>query len=357
MFCNGCYGHFLNSAVDAGPDCVDTRCPQHKCKVVVPHSAQHKFLSEEKFKKFKSYLVSRYIDAHPKFRFCPAPGCSKIAVGSGVTHVDCSCSLPFCFRCGEEVHDPASCDQVAEWKVKCTNESETANWILANTKKCPKCAARIEKNQGCNHMTCKICKHDFCWICLQPWQDHGGGYYKCNRFVSKEEVGAQKAKAELERYLHYYQRYHNHDQAMQLAKTTHLPSAEKRMQDMLNTGHRWPDVLYLKQAMEQIIKCRRVLKYTYVLGYCLQSNTDLEKTRKELYEDHQSLLELKTDTLHEKMERPVAGADEKKALETKNEVVNLTRVTSTLLENLLNYMKDMYRDMVLNQDTEALMDV
>jgi len=67
---------------------------------------------------------------------------------------------------GEEAHDPASCTQLAEWALKCVNESETANWILANTRKCPACNARIEKNQGCNHMTCRMCKHDFCWICM-----------------------------------------------------------------------------------------------------------------------------------------------------------------------------------------------
>jgi ariadne-1 len=53
------------------------------------------------------------------------------------------------------------------------NESETANWILANTKKCPACNARIEKNHGCNHMHCKLCKHEFCWICMGPWGEHG----------------------------------------------------------------------------------------------------------------------------------------------------------------------------------------
>ena len=69
-------------------------------------------------------------------------------------------------------------------------QSETANWILANTKKCPKCYTRIEKNQGCNHMTCQQCKYDFCWICGEPWEDHGantGGYYKCNKFKTDEK--------------------------------------------------------------------------------------------------------------------------------------------------------------------------
>ena len=60
------------------------------------------------------------------------------------------------------------------WLEKCNNESETVNWILANTKKCPLCMVRIEKNQGCNHMTCrnKGCKHEFCWVCMDPWCVH-----------------------------------------------------------------------------------------------------------------------------------------------------------------------------------------
>ncbi|CAF1645251.1 unnamed protein product, partial [Adineta ricciae] len=39
-------------------------------------------------------------------------------------------------------------------------------WINGNTKACPKCHAHIEKNEGCDHMTCAKCKHEFCWQCL-----------------------------------------------------------------------------------------------------------------------------------------------------------------------------------------------
>ena len=43
------------------------------------------------------------------------------------------------------------------------------------------------------------------------------------------------------------------------------------------------DVQFLKQAVEQVIECRQILKYTYVLGHYLKDNT----SEKELYEHHQ----------------------------------------------------------------------
>merc|ERR1712110_399118 len=30
-------------------------------------------------------------------------------------------------------------------------------------KECPKCHVRIEKNGGCDHMTCSLCRHEFYW--------------------------------------------------------------------------------------------------------------------------------------------------------------------------------------------------
>jgi hypothetical protein len=46
------------------------------------------------------------------------------------------------------------------------------------------CRRPIEKNQGCMHMTCSQCRHEFCWLCEGSWAEHGertGGFYNCNR--------------------------------------------------------------------------------------------------------------------------------------------------------------------------------
>lgn len=55
------------------------------------------------------------------------------------------------------------CATVSKWLLKNSAESENLNWILANTKPCPKCKRPIEKNHGCMHMTCAQCRHEFCW--------------------------------------------------------------------------------------------------------------------------------------------------------------------------------------------------
>ena len=90
-------------------------------------------------------------------RWCPAPDCNNAA---RVGHVDarpvkCKCGHSFCFACGENWHDPVRCALIRKWIKKCDDDSETSNWINANTKECPKCKATIEKDGGCNHMICK----------------------------------------------------------------------------------------------------------------------------------------------------------------------------------------------------------
>ena len=57
----------------------------------------------------------------------------------------------------------------------------------------------------------------------------------------------------------------------------------------------WMDVYFLRDAVLQVIECRRVLKYTYVLGYFLGTNA----AHKELFEHHQAMLEKNTDLLSE----------------------------------------------------------
>eukprot|EP00954_Amorphochlora_amoebiformis_P019635 1333891-Amorphochlora_amoeboformis.AAC.1 len=44
-------------------------------------------------------------------------------------------------------------------------ERKNRSWRSAHTRPCPKCGVATEKNEGCNHMTCFVCKTGWCWLC------------------------------------------------------------------------------------------------------------------------------------------------------------------------------------------------
>mmetsp|Transcript_19765 Transcript_19765/g.32478 ORF Transcript_19765/g.32478 Transcript_19765/m.32478 type:complete len:570 (-) Transcript_19765:2669-4378(-) len=340
---------YLQSKVDEGKTSIFSRCPARGCKAIVSPSVWAKVLqapplmdgdgaitkNKETLKRYQRFLAHSFVDINKNVKWCPGKNCGCAIQASGaVTEVKCTgCNSLFCFKCGLESHAPVSCSALALWMEKCSNESETANWILANTKKCPGCNLRIEKNQGCNHMVCTQCKFDFCWVCSGEWSLHGtntGGYYNCNVYRSDSSGGdndKDKAKRELDRYLHYYKRYATHTQSGKFA-TEQRAKAEKRMVEMQSTSCvGWIDVQFLQQAVEQLIDCRRVLKYTYAFAYYLPNGP-----KKTLFEYNQAMLEGNTEKLSELSEMDLSTMD-------RSEVINYTRVTGKFLTSLLEQVE------------------
>lgn len=72
----------------------------------------------------------------------------------------CNFNHEFCFRCKNNWNQNHCCEKDEEL-FKYSNKN--ANKL----KKCPNCRTWIEKNSGCNHMTCFLCKYEFCWICMK----------------------------------------------------------------------------------------------------------------------------------------------------------------------------------------------
>lgn len=162
-------------------------------------------------------------------------------------------------------------------------------------------------------MTCKMCGYEFCWLCSGKWSEHGqktGGYYNCNKYeemkksnkqLSQEEKKRESAKHELDKYIFYFERYNNHDKAEKHARQ--LKPVIKTKISLLHDIKKYPmnELEFLEEAINEVIRCRQVLKYTYVYGYfCLQSEKETN-----LFQFLQENLEKNTDNLHELIEKPL----------------------------------------------------
>ncbi len=217
--------------------------------------------------------------------------------------VECqACNTSFCFRCCGDYHAPASCEVIKQWLTKCADDSETANYISALTKDCPKCHVCIEKNGGCNHMQCSKCKYDFCWMCLGPWKSHGTEYYGCSRYNENPNIACESASARareaLKKYLFYFERWENHAKSLKLEENT-TKRIKQRIQEKVMAGQgTWIDWQYLLEATNLLAKCRYSLQYTYAYAYYLEPGSV-----KELFEYQQAQLEAEIENLSWKIER------------------------------------------------------
>jgi ariadne-1 len=245
QFCRDCYRNTLVSLVGQGAQAaLNATCPDTACSQRVSEEFFAELLGSDDsstansslLKRFCKFRCDDFVQRNNAIKWCHGRGCDQALVvtstGAGdvadgkwrlLQHlqkqelllkgakcgidVSCACGLSYCFHCLDRPHAPATCTQAADWLRKLgedeTNhetaataaEREHDKWVAEHTKPCPGCKNHIEKNLGCNHMTCAQCRHDFCWVCLADWSTHGattGGYYQCNVYSAT----AYRAKLE-----------------------------------------------------------------------------------------------------------------------------------------------------------------
>jgi len=348
-YCNGCYAEYVSHKIDdEGFDAVYGRCPAEKCRLLLSTTLVGSLLTEksqsDRLVRFEraSSLARSFVDDNSGIKWCPGTDCGRaVRARPGIVGVQCKCGTRFCFQCSHEDHSPCSCADLKKWLVKCKDDSETFNWLMANTKPCPKCGSSIEKNGGCNHMTCKngACKYEFCWVCSGAWKDHSGSFYACNKYdpdKDKDNPDHKKkdsSRAALERYLHYYTRYTNHDQSLRLEMEAQV-KMENKVKEMESLGtNTWMDCQYLNEANEALHECRYALKFTYVYAFYLPEKHNFRVH----FEMQQMELEKQTEDLSELLEKPVAEIERMK-------VVNSFQMAKKRLRHLFEIVEARQRN-------------
>jgi hypothetical protein len=166
-FCNDCFQGFLQHAMTANqfPVC----CVEKSCSLPIPLSTLRKFQSASNYSALVKASFINYINTNgDRFQFCPTPDCPQIyPVNAGTVQCDC-CNEDICTHCCCNAHPNLDCAEYQRYKDD-PNEIAFYAWRkAADARVCPKsgCGTSIEKNGGCNHITCGKCSSHICWVCM-----------------------------------------------------------------------------------------------------------------------------------------------------------------------------------------------
>jgi ariadne-1 len=221
-FCRSCWVAHMETEIDNGKAIL--RCPMSECDCPVSSDNVHT-CNPTAVMHYKRTLLEQDIQVGHLKIHCIRPDCPFVLTLQSVGLLGvakCRCGVRICWKCNEEAHAPASCQEKERWKSLVVDEEVLVNeWERTNTRPCPTCQRRIEKNGGCNHMTCSQCGYEFCWICGHEWNSHEGDGYSCANAVDYDDrfkvVGATEASkvAMAKKAVSFVTRFRAHRQSLE----------------------------------------------------------------------------------------------------------------------------------------------
>ena len=260
-FCKECWKNHIQTSLDNGN--LFIKCMEPGCNCPVLLTDVSLICGTKTALKMQERITALSIQTSKAVKRCINPKCNLSIDPSQIGFCNvakCKCGARICYLCGKEAHAPLDCQYVDTWLEKLKTGIEELT-IMKNTKACPQCKSRIEKNGGCVHMTCSNCKYEFCWNCGHEWNTHQGDPYECSNF-SYSGKSNTKHTSELDEkivtpFVNNYDSY-NEEKFMQESIVSRIKSA------FIKEGY--DDETSSKTAKEiydTLLEGRSILMWTY----------------------------------------------------------------------------------------------
>ena len=177
-FCDGCWYDFLSIKIKENK-LPSIKCLDYNCDSKLSDEFIISIIKSDKdlMKKYKKYKIELEIINNPNKKLCPFPNCDSYLELKDLKekYVTCENNHTFCFLCLKKPHGENPCEEKMD---KSIIEYALNNFV----KKCPNCSIIIEKNNGCNHITCTKCQYQWCWLCNQKYEIGHYSQGKCKGF-------------------------------------------------------------------------------------------------------------------------------------------------------------------------------
>jgi hypothetical protein len=175
LICKYCFKEYILSQFHEGMK--EMRCFERNCaKLISPHDIADGGLSDIENLINKNILLSK-VSQIPGAFFCRNEYCPDAFIPSLInkkphnsSYICRTCNYAQCRKCANS-HAGMSCKKfAAQVKKSKGNEKRLIKGKNLKYKPCPKCQVIIEKNEGCDHMTCKSCHYEFWWSTLKEYK-------------------------------------------------------------------------------------------------------------------------------------------------------------------------------------------
>ncbi|EOD12185.1 hypothetical protein EMIHUDRAFT_214005 [Emiliania huxleyi CCMP1516] len=216
-FCKSCLRGYWSSQLREG-HATALLCPHPGCGAVASPPEAKALLSAGEYETYERLLLAASLAEMTDTSWCPRceyPAqleprvegrAGRVAIcGTRRLAICASCGTSFCAECRQAWHGISPCANLAaRWRASDERGRETlrqkygdrlmeeANFwgeggrllaaSFARHTACPKCGVATEKNGGCNHISCRTCNFEWCWLCGCKYEP---GHYKngpCEQF-------------------------------------------------------------------------------------------------------------------------------------------------------------------------------
>lgn len=167
VYCVDCVTEFMRERLSRKEVEDQFPCPAFQCTAKIPDDIVRRLLTPVEIEKLERFRIEKALEADPAFRWCPQPGCKGFSTIQDLqAPLTCNvCGMLYCGYCHSLWHPGEECPE--------GKDRQFDEWLRgAKAKFCPRCKMRVEKNEGCMHMTCVQCRYEWCWRCGEDFHNH-----------------------------------------------------------------------------------------------------------------------------------------------------------------------------------------
>ncbi|MDP2439879.1 MAG: IBR domain-containing protein [archaeon] len=158
-YCIECLAGHATALISVAEISERLSCPDPECGVRFTEADVQQLVPEEVYHRYLQFLVLAMLDACQHI-WCPT--CASPIITGDAAECPTPTSLTICPGCQSFIC--SICSKAYHPETTCQGAAVTDPDLLAwlqeqgtKVKECPQCFAATEKNDGCNHMTCKVC--------------------------------------------------------------------------------------------------------------------------------------------------------------------------------------------------------